>query len=164
MTACRSPLARNQTCGSAQLGHHLREDLRVRRLNDDVADPVGVPIAADPVGHVARRPGQDPRVSQQFLVGQVGQEAAGDLQVRHSGTIDGHRRDRDVQLQLVEPVSCGVADELDPFGERIIIAGWPVASGEADDVGVPRRDGQQSVAIARDQNRHIGAGARACTR
>jgi len=71
---------------------------------------------------------------QQFLVGQLWQEAAGDLQVRHSGTIDGHRRDSDVQLELIEGVTGGAADERDSFGERIDVAGRLSAAGEADDV------------------------------
>ena len=50
----------------------------------------------------------------------------------------------------------GVADELDSFGERIDFVRRPVAAGEADDVGVLGGDGQHSVAVARDQDRHIG--------
>ena len=63
----------------------------------------------------------------------------------------------DVELQFVEAFGSGIAYERDSFGEGVAAVAGRVATGEPDDVGPLRGDRQQAVAIACDQDRHVGS-------
>ena len=127
------------------------------RLHDDIADAVGVAVAAQTLGDLVGAARQHTGVAQQLLIGQAGQRPAGDGQIGRAGVVQRHRGDGDVELQLVEPFTGGVPDEPDALGQRVVVGlGGPVTPGQADDVGLARGDAQHPVTVAGDHDRHVG--------
>src|SRR5882757_572381 len=126
----------NSTLASAQMLDDLGERGHVRFQDADVAGAELLPVAQQPVGDLARRPGEHP--------GQLGElvvtEAAGltnDLEVELVRAVP-DRRDEQVQLDVVEAVAGGLAQHLNAAGERILRSDARRDSGhdgEAEDVG-----------------------------
>ncbi len=95
-------------------------------------------------------------VAQHLVLCQVGQEASHERQVGDPRVVGGQGDHREVELQLVEAVARGVADEGDSVGERIGVRAYRCPAGQPDDVRPLRGQREQFVAVARDEDRHVG--------
>ncbi len=131
------------------------------RFDRPVGDPVLGPPPLELLGHLVERPGQRQRDVQR--VGRVDAEGGRHLAGQALGVVGDHdEADQGVELELVEAVArrllhpgdlgagalgCRIGSRLDPAR--------PLAQVhvDADDVGVPRREGQHAPAPASDDER-----------